>query len=71
MKNGRKLNHWMWYIFPQITGLGMSETAQYYEIKSLEEARAYMDNEILGTHLIEIPPSSNIIHQKYFNNQPI
>ena len=54
IQNGRKLTHWMWYIFPQITGLGMSETAQYYEIKSLEEARAYMDNEILGTHLIEI-----------------
>lgn len=57
IQNGRKLTHWMWYIFPQITGLGMSETAQYYEIKSLEEARAYMDNEILGTHLIEITNS--------------
>ena len=40
IKNGRKLTHWMWYIFPQIKSLGMSETAQYYEIKSLEEAHA-------------------------------
>lgn len=46
IKNGRKLTHWMWYIFPQIKGLGMSETAQYYEIKSLEEAHAYLDNEL-------------------------
>lgn len=52
--NGRKLTHWMWYIFPQITGLGMSETAQYYEIKSLDEARAYLNNELLKDHIIEI-----------------
>ena len=52
--NGRKLTHWMWYIFPQITGLGMSETARYYEIKSLDEARAYLNNELLKDHIIEI-----------------
>ena len=52
--NGRKLTHWMWYIFPQITGLGMSETARYYEIKSLDEARAYLNNELLRSHLVEI-----------------
>lgn len=54
VSNGRKLTHWMWYIFPQIIGLGMSETARYYEIKSLEEARAYLNNELLKSHLIEI-----------------
>ena len=54
IKNGRKLTHWMWYIFPQIKSLGMSETAQYYEIKSLEEAHAYLGNELLKSHLIEI-----------------
>ena len=54
VKSGRKLTHWMWYIFPQITGLGMSETAQYYEIKSLDEARAYLNNELLKDHIIEI-----------------
>lgn len=54
IKNGKKVTHWMWYIFPQIVGLGMSETARYYEIKSLDEARAYFNNELLRTHLIEI-----------------
>ena len=41
IKKGKKMSHWMWYIFPQIKGLGHSETAIYYEIKSLEEAKAY------------------------------
>ena len=54
VKSGRKLTHWMWYIFPQIAGLGMSETAKYYEIKSLDEARAYLNNELLKDHIIEI-----------------
>lgn len=65
IKNGRKLTHWMWYIFPQITGLGMSETAKYYEIKSLEEAKAYLNNELLKSHLIEI---SNALLELYTNN---
>lgn len=63
--NGRKLTHWMWYIFPQITGLGMSETARYYEIKSLDEARAYLNNELLKSHLIEI---SNALLELYTND---
>lgn len=54
VRNGRKETHWMWYIFPQITGLGMSDIAMYYEIKSLEEARAYLDNKLLGARLLEI-----------------
>ena len=54
VKSGRKLTHWIWYIFPQIAGLGMSETAKYYEIKSLDEARAYLNNELLKDHIIEI-----------------
>lgn len=58
IKNGRKLTHWMWYIFPQITGLGMSDTARYYEIKSLDEAEAYLNNNLLYSHLIEI---SNVL----------
>lgn len=58
IKNGRKLTHWMWYIFPQITGLGMSDTARYYEIKSLDEAKAYLNNNLLYAHLIEI---SNVL----------
>ena len=47
IRNGYKCSHWMWYIFPQITGLGMSNVAKYYEIKSLEEAKAYLDNILL------------------------
>lgn len=54
IKKGKKTTHWMWYIFPQIKGLGSSETAQYYAIKDLNEATAYLKHPILGKHLIEI-----------------
>ena len=54
IKKGKKITHWMWYIFPQIKGLGSSETAQYYAIKNLNEATAYLKHPILGKHLIEI-----------------
>ena len=54
IKNGRKQSHWMWYIFPQIKGLGMSETSMYYGIDSENEAKEYLDNEILGARLREI-----------------
>lgn len=54
IKNGRKTSHWMWYIFPQIHGLGFSSTAQFYAIRSLEEAVAFLDDPYLGGNLIEI-----------------
>ena len=54
IKKGKKTTHWMWYIFPQIKGLGTSETAQHYAIKDLNEATAYLQHPILGKHLIEI-----------------
>lgn len=54
MKEGYKRSHWMWYIFPQIIGLGQSRTSIYYSIKNLDEARAYMADETLGPHMIEI-----------------
>ena len=54
IRNGRKENHWMWYIFPQITGLGRSTTAEYYAIKSKEEAKGYIEDPVLGKRLIEI-----------------
>lgn len=54
IRNGRKRSHWMWYIFPQLADLGYSSTAKYYGISNLEEARAYMENSILKSHLIEI-----------------
>lgn len=54
IKNGKKETHWMWYIFPQIKGLGFSATSKFYEIQSIEEAISYLEHEILGTRLIEI-----------------
>ena len=54
IKNGRKRSHWMWYIFPQIAGLGMSSTAQYYAITDLQEAKKYMADNVLGGRLLEI-----------------
>ena len=54
IKNGRKRNHWMWYIFPQIKGLGFSETSKYYAIQNLAEAAAYLQHPILGPRLIQI-----------------
>ena len=53
LKNGHKQSHWMWFIFPQIDGLGHSEIAKKYAIKSKEEAIAYLNHPILGTRLIE------------------
>lgn len=54
IKNGRKLSHWMWYVFPQLKGLGHSTTAQYYGISGLDEAKAYLNDEYLGKNLLEI-----------------
>ena len=53
IKAGQKQSHWMWYIFPQIDGLAFSSTSKLYAIKSIEEARAYLDHPILGTRLLE------------------
>jgi uncharacterized protein (DUF1810 family) len=54
IKNGQKRSHWMWYIFPQIAGLGYSQTAQYYAIADLDEAKEFLKDDILGKNLIEI-----------------
>lgn len=54
MKQGEKRNHWIWYIFPQVKGLGHSPNAQYYGIKDLEEAKAYLQHPVLGQRLREI-----------------
>jgi uncharacterized protein (DUF1810 family) len=53
LRNGRKASHWMWFIFPQIAGLGYSPAAQTYAISGLEEARAYLAHPVLGARLIE------------------
>ena len=53
LRAGRKSSHWMWFIFPQITGLGLSGTAQKFAINSLEESKAYLQHPILGPRLRE------------------
>jgi uncharacterized protein (DUF1810 family) len=53
IRSGKKRTHWMWYIFPQLDGLALSSTAKRYAIKSVEEAKAYLDHPILGPRLRE------------------
>lgn len=53
LRRGRKTTHWMWYIFPQLKGLGRSYTADYFGISGLAEARAYIDDPVLGSRLVE------------------
>ena len=54
MRQGQKRNHWIWYVFPQIKGLGHSPNAQFYGIVSLDEAEAYLEHPVLGHRLREI-----------------
>ena len=53
LRAGRKIGHWMWFVFPQIAGLGLSETSRRYAISSLDEARAYLAHPVLGERLEE------------------
>jgi uncharacterized protein (DUF1810 family) len=53
LRSGQKRTHWMWFIFPQVDGLGHSATTKYYAIKSVEEARQYLDHPVLGARLLE------------------
>jgi uncharacterized protein (DUF1810 family) len=53
LETGKKKSHWMWFIFPQIEGLGHSSTAKYYSIKSIEEAKEYIAHPVLGKRLLE------------------
>ena len=54
IKKGRKTSHWIWFIFPQLKNLGSSRNAKYYGIENLDEAKEYLENEILCKHLLEI-----------------
>ena len=54
INTGKKINHWMWYIFPQFKGLGRSSTSEFYAIQSIEEAKEYLAHPILGKRLREI-----------------
>lgn len=54
IKHGKKTGHWMWYIFPQIAGLGYSETTRFFAIRDKAEATQYLNHPVLGTRLFEI-----------------
>ena len=54
IQSGRKRSHWMWFIFPQLQGLGLSETARFYAIQDAREAAAYLAHPVLGPRLLEI-----------------
>jgi uncharacterized protein (DUF1810 family) len=54
VRQGKKTGHWMWYIFPQIRGLGHSETSVYFAIRDMDEAREYFTHPVLGARLVEI-----------------
>lgn len=54
IKAGQKRSHWMWYIFPQIIGLGRSSTSEYYAIRDFGEAKAFLEDAYLGGNLVEI-----------------
>jgi uncharacterized protein (DUF1810 family) len=58
IQNGRKRSHWMWYIFPQIQGLGFSEVSRFYAIKNIDEAEQYLNHPVLGKRLVQI---SNVL----------
>lgn len=72
IQQGRKQSHWMWFIFPQIAGLGYSETSKFYSIRNLAEARDYLHHEILGYRLIEISEAllnlQNVTAQSIFGS---
>jgi uncharacterized protein (DUF1810 family) len=53
LRRGRKVSHWMWFVFPQLAGLGRSSTARYYALASLAEAQAYLAHPVLGPRLVE------------------
>lgn len=53
LRAGRKTSHWMWFVFPQVSGLGQSPTAKHFAIAGLDEARAYLDHDVLGPRLLE------------------
>jgi uncharacterized protein (DUF1810 family) len=54
IKSGKKESHWMWYVFPQIKGLGFSQMSIYYSIQDIKEAKDYLDHPILGSRLKDI-----------------
>ncbi|MGB6205592.1 DUF1810 domain-containing protein [Mycobacterium sp.] len=64
LRAGRKRSHWIWFIFPQIAGLGSSPTAAKYAISSLDEARAYLRHDLLGSRLHECARLVNAVQDR-------
>lgn len=64
LEHGRKKSHWMWFIFPQIGGLGHSPTALRFAISSLDEARAYLTHPLLGSRLIQCTRTINAVRNR-------
>jgi uncharacterized protein (DUF1810 family) len=54
IKKGKKQSHWMWYIFPQVQGLGFSETSKFYAIKDIDEAKEFLLHPVLGNRLVDL-----------------
>ncbi|MGY1665961.1 DUF1810 domain-containing protein [Geodermatophilus sp. SYSU D00696] len=63
LRAGRKTSHWMWFVFPQVAGLGRSPTAQHYAINGLDEARAYLAHPVLGPRLVEAAQALTALDQ--------
>ena len=76
IRSGRKRSHWIWYIFPQVAGLGMSSTSQFYAISGLDEARAYPDDLKLRSSMTLFAaaapdePVFSAVLDKFFGGQP-
>jgi uncharacterized protein (DUF1810 family) len=64
LRAGQKRSHWMWFVFPQLAGLGASPTAQAYAIRSLAEARAYLAHPVLGPRLVECVQAANAVKER-------
>ncbi len=64
IRAGSKRSHWMWFVFPQLDGLGSSPTAQTYAIRSLAEARAYLAHPLLGPRLVECVQAANAVRER-------
>ena len=64
LRAGAKRTHWMWFVFPQLAGLGRSETARHYALASLEEARGYLSHPLLGARLIECTGLVNAVKNR-------
>jgi uncharacterized protein (DUF1810 family) len=68
VRAGEKRSHWMWYVFPQLDGLGFSDTARFYGIKECAEAEAYLAHPVLGPRLIEVAEAALAVEGKSAHN---